>query len=156
MTVQEPLFGGIVPPVKVTVDAPRGAVTFPPQSVLALSATSIPVGSVSVSGAVRLVAVLSGLLRVRVRVDVPSALIVTGLKALPSVGGRWTPGGAAHTEIATALESIVTAPFWARALPDTFVLVLRVILVSARIFPMNDVFVPIVAELPICQKTLHC
>jgi hypothetical protein len=55
----------------------------------------------------------------------------------------------------TRLVSIVTAPFRARALPDTVVLVFRVMLASARMLPANLVSVPRVAELPICQKTLH-
>jgi hypothetical protein len=36
------------------------------------------------------------------------------------------------------------------------VLVNRLMLVSARIFPINVVPVPSVAELPTCQKSLHC
>src|ERR1700733_4708475 len=53
------------------------------------------------------------------------------------------------------LVSIVTAPLRARALPDTLAPVVRVMLVSARMSPMNVVPVPRVAELPICQSTLH-
>jgi hypothetical protein len=51
---------------------------------------------------------------------------------LPSVGGMGVTSGTAHTAMATALESIVTAPFRARALPDTFAPVVRVMLASAR------------------------
>ena len=51
--------------------------------------------------------------------------------------------------------SKVTAPFLARALPSKIVApVVRVMLVSARMFPSNAVWVPRVAELPTCQKTL--
>ena len=143
---------GIEPPVKVTVEVPPSSV--PPQVVLRVPETTTPLGNVSVSDA-ELAAVASGLLKVMVRVDVPPALMVAGLKALPSVGGMGVTGGTAHAEMATVLVSIVTAPFRARALPDTFALVVRVMLVSARIFPMNVVVVPRVAELPTCQKTLH-
>jgi hypothetical protein len=55
----------------------------------------------------------------------------------------------------TTLLSIVTAPFRARVRPSTVVLVFSVIDVKARMFPLKLVFVPRVAELPICQKTLH-
>jgi len=61
----------------------------------------------------------------------------------------------AHPLGETLLVSIVTAPLRAKALPDTLAPVLRVTLVSARIFPANVVVVPIVAELPTCQNTLQ-
>lgn len=52
--------------------------------------------------------------------------------------------------------SVVTEPFRANALPEErLALVFKVMLVSARIFPWNDVVEPIVAELPICQNTLQ-
>ena len=52
------------------------------------------------------------------------------------------------------LVSIVTAPVCAKALPFRMVaVVLRVMLVSARIFPSNEVLVPSVAELPTSQNT---
>ena len=53
------------------------------------------------------------------------------------------------------LVSIVTAPFRASARPDTLAPVVNEMLVSARMFPVNAVFVPRVAELPTCQNTLH-
>src|ERR1017187_7248029 len=53
------------------------------------------------------------------------------------------------------LLSIVTAPFRAMTLPHkSFAPVSMVTLVSAIIFPTNDVVVPRVAELPTCQNTL--
>jgi hypothetical protein len=52
----------------------------------------------------------------------------------------------------TWLSSIVTAPFRARALPDTLAPVFRVMLVRARMLPANTALVPRVAELPICQN----
>jgi len=53
------------------------------------------------------------------------------------------------------LASRVTAPFLASVLPVIVVPVVTVMLVRARMFPLNFVFVPRVAELPICQKTLQ-
>ena len=51
-----------------------------------------------------------------------------------------------------ALVSIVTAPVCAKALPQVILApVVRVMLVSARMFPSNLVFVPRVAELPTTQ-----
>jgi protein-disulfide isomerase len=152
VTVQEPL-PGIEPPAKVTVEVP--VVTVPPQVVLAIPSITTPVGNVSVNEAL-VATVASGLLNVIVRVDVSPASMVAGLKALLSVGGMGVTGGPAHAETVTMLESIVTAPFCARALPETVAPVVRVTLASARIFPVNEVVVPSVAELPICQKTLHC
>ena len=53
----------------------------------------------------------------------------------------------------TVFEFSVTAPFRAKALPHIILAVVsRVILVSARMFPVNAVVVPRVAELPIFQK----
>jgi hypothetical protein len=50
----------------------------------------------------------------------------------------------------------VTAPLIARALPQPMLAPLfRVMLVSARIFPWNEVPVPRVAELPTCQNTFE-
>ena len=151
--VHEPL-AGIEPPVKVTVELVDVAV--PPQVLLAGPEVTTPLGRVSVSGAVRLATVASGLLKVMVSVEVPPAAIVAGQNALPSVGGSGVTGVTAHAVIATVFESSVTEPFRASARPETRALVLSVMLASARIFPMNVVPVPIVAELPTCQKTLHC
>lgn len=55
----------------------------------------------------------------------------------------------------TSFVSIVTEPLRARARPTTSAPVSNVMLVSARMFPWNDVLVPSVAELPTCQNTLH-
>src|SRR6185436_18119743 len=51
------------------------------------------------------------------------------------------------------LVSSVTAPFRASVRPVTRTPVVTVMLVNARMFPVNDVVVPIVAELPTCQNT---
>jgi hypothetical protein len=95
---------GIVPPVRTTVDGvpnQRGVIDAgtgeaavgppveavpPAQVVLALPETTTPVGKVSVKGALRLAAVLFWLVKVMVKVEVPPALMVAGLKALPTVG----------------------------------------------------------------------
>jgi len=52
-----------------------------------LPATSTPPGNVSVSGAVRVAIALLGLFKVMVRVELPPARMVAGLKDLLSVGG---------------------------------------------------------------------
>jgi hypothetical protein len=62
---------------------------------------------------------------------------------------------AAQLEKPTWFLSIVTAPFRARALPDTFAPVFNVMLVRARILPTNTVSVPMVAELTTRQNTLQ-
>jgi hypothetical protein len=54
--------------------------------VLALPEITTPLGNVSVSGPVRVAAVVLALFKVIVRVEVPPGAIVAGLKALPSVG----------------------------------------------------------------------
>jgi hypothetical protein len=51
--------------------------------------------------------------------------------------------------------SNLTAPFRASALPSRLTPVVIVIDASARMFPLNAEFVPRVAELPTCQKTLQ-
>ena len=57
-------------------------------------------------------------------------------------------------QVLTLLPSSVTAPLRASALPFEFAPVVKVMLESARMSPVNDVPVPSVAELPTCQKTL--
>jgi hypothetical protein len=53
------------------------------------------------------------------------------------------------------LESSVTAPVWARARPFKVAPVFRLMDVRARIFPMKEVVVSRVAELPILHHTLQ-
>jgi hypothetical protein len=62
---------------------------------------------------------------------------------------------AAQTTGPTVFESIVTAPVCARARPFKVAPVFRVMDVSARIFPINTVSVPRVAELTTLHHTLH-
>src|SRR2546427_7567595 len=66
--------------------------------------------------------------------------------------GRQVPA-VSHNTAETLLVSIVTAPLSAKALPDTLAPVVRVMLATARIFPVNAVPVPSVAELPTAQYT---
>src|SRR5579859_987322 len=95
LTVQDPL-AGIAPPVSVTDELPASAITVPPQVLLAfgVGATTTPVGRLSTSGAFRLAIVSLALFNVRVSVEVPPAVIVAGVNALPTVGGMGVTGGA--------------------------------------------------------------
>src|ERR1017187_7282316 len=74
-----------------------------------------------------------------------------GTEAPGGGGGTGGPGPPLHA--VTLLLSSVTAPFRARTLPSVLAPVFRVILVSARTFPANEVVVPRVAELPTCHHT---
>lgn len=142
-----------IEPVKVTVFPPAEAV-MPPQVELAfgVDAITIPVGKVSMSGALKVARLVFGLDSVMVRVDIPPALIETGLKALLSVGVPGS-GDSEHTEMLLLFS--VTAPVNARALPDRMTPVFRVMLVFATMVPTKLVPVPRVAELPTCQNTLQ-
>ena len=62
---------------------------------------------------------------------------------------------AAHVEAVITFESRVTAPLRASSRPSTVVRVCAPIEVRAITVPAKVVSVPSVAELPICQKTLH-
>ena len=96
---------------------------------------------------------------VAVAVSVGAAVAVgDGVTVAEAVGeavGEAVAVGAAQPEKPTWFVSIVTAPFRARALPDTLAPVVRAMLVRARILPTNTVPVPMVAELPTCQNTLQ-
>ena len=84
VTVHEPL-AGMQAPVKVTLEA--SSVTVPPHVVLAGPETSMPLGNVSMSGAVSVSGVLSELCRGTVRVEFLPRTKVAGLKDLVSLGG---------------------------------------------------------------------
>lgn len=99
LTVQE-LPAGIAPPVNTMLEPPALAVSVPPHVVIALPETTMPLGNVSVNGAVRLAATPSELFKVIVRVETPFEVIVAGLKALLSVGA--TTGRALTVRVATA------------------------------------------------------
>ncbi len=62
---------------------------------------------------------------------------------------------AAHCELLRTLLSRVTAPLRASVRPITDAPLFTEMLVSASTLPWNAVVVPMVAELPTCQKTLH-
>ena len=118
----------------MTDELPASASTVPPQVLVAfgVDATKTPVGRLSTSGAFKLATVSLALFNVRVRIEIPPAVIVAGLNAFPTVGGIEVTGGAAHAAKDTLLVSIVTAPFCASTLPETVVLVKRLMLVHAR------------------------
>jgi hypothetical protein len=125
----------------------KPAVAVSLQLVTRLPATTVrPLGNESMNRPVKLAGVSPELLKVMVRVETPPALIVAGLKVLPRVTDE-----PPHTGALMVFESSVTAPFRARALPDSVAPVVRAMLVSATIFPTNEVVVPRVAELPTCQ-----
>jgi hypothetical protein len=91
---------------------------------------------------------------VRVAIAVCVAAIAVRVAEF-GIGVFVDPGGGAHPAKETLLVSNVTAPVCANALPDKVAPVFTVILVCARIFPLNAVVVPRVAELPTCQNTLQ-
>jgi hypothetical protein len=150
--ILQELLTGIAPPVKVTEATP--VLTTPPQEEEARPAINTPLGNISVKGVVRAAAVAFALLKVRVRVEVPPAVIISGPKVLLIVGGIGVTV-VRHVEAVTTLESRVTAPVCASALPSRLAVVVSVTLVRARIFPIKVEPVPIVAELPTCQNTLQ-
>ena len=64
-------------------------------------------------------------------------------------------GGAEQTGVVMVLESNVTAPSRANTRPFTVAPVVTVMDESARMLPWKTEYVPSVAELPTCQKTLQ-
>ncbi len=100
VTVQE-LSAGMVPADKVTVD--DVSVATPPVQVVAAAGVAeitTPLGIVSTSAAVSAAGTLLAFDKVITSVDVPPALIVAGLKALPIDGA--TIAGAFTVNVATA------------------------------------------------------
>ena len=77
---------------------------------------------------------------------------VTGVVAAVVVVAGAAP---AHVELVMTFESNVTAPLRARRRPFTVAEVCAATEVRARTVPTKAELVPMVAELPICQKTLH-
>ena len=71
------------------------------------------------------------------------------------VGVLVAAGAVRQVEPVMVLESNVTAPVCARARPFKLAPVARPMDVSARIFPMNEVVVSRVAELPTLHHTLQ-
>ena len=70
-------------------------------------------------------------------------------------GGGGGGGGGVHVDRLIVLLSNVTAPLRASARPRSVAPAFIVMEVSARMFPANSAFVPMVAELPTCQNTLQ-
>jgi hypothetical protein len=68
-------------------------------------------------------------------------------------GGPPTPPAGIAGGYVSVTVSVVTAPLIANSRPDITSLVVVVMEVRARIFPMKMLLVPRVAELPTCQKT---
>jgi hypothetical protein len=64
-------------------------------------------------------------------------------------------GETAHTALLTMFVSNVTAPDCASTLPSMLAPVVTVMDACAMMVPLKIELVPSVAELPICQKTLH-
>src|ERR1700758_3083275 len=81
----------------------------------------------------------------------------SAMAAMAAARSRSTPGERAgiSAQGGTVLVSNVTAPFRAAALPDNVAPLVRVMPVRARMLPAKFDVVPIVAELPTCQKTLQ-
>jgi hypothetical protein len=146
---------GKVAPVRDTLPELGTAVIVPPpqfpiRPLLGVD-TIRPAGSVSVKATPFSAMVAFGLLMVKLKVVVPPTPIAAAPNALMMLGGAIKL--TLHWAIETVLLSSVTAPVCARALPDKLAPVFKVMLVNARMFPMNEVVVPRVAELPTCQNT---
>ena len=82
---------------------------------------------------------------------VPPGVVVPGVVE----PGVVEPGGVVQWEVVIVSVSSVTPPLRASTRPSTVTPVVTVMLVSARIVPMNVDPVPSVAELPTCQYTLQ-
>lgn len=109
--------------------------------------------AVSVAAAIA-VCVAGGIVAVGTAVA-PRVAVGCGAAAVGVALGVAVADPFAHSAEPMLLVSSVTAPLRANARPDTPAPVFSVMLVSARILPLNAVVVPIVALDPICQYTLH-
>lgn len=107
VTVQNPLAGIESPTGRDTLEVV--VLTVPTHVVLALPDVVMPLGSVSVNGAVRVETVLLGLVKVIVSVEVPPRLIVDGVKDLLNVGGVMTVKVAEVAEVLLP-SSVTNAP----------------------------------------------
>jgi hypothetical protein len=105
------------------------------------------------------VVVVVGEASVVVVVGAASVVVVVGAASVVVVVGAASVvvvvGAAEQVARDTALSSRVTAPLRASTRPSTDAPVSSVADVRARIVPTKSLVVPIVAELPTCQKTLH-
>ncbi len=152
--VQDPL-PATLPPAKDMLPEPAIAVIVPapqlPVRPLGV-ATTRPAGRVSVN-AMPVSGVSFGSLTVNVLVVKSPTPRLAAPNDTVMVGGATKIG--LHWAAEMLLVSRVTAPSWAKARPAKVEPLFTVMLVSARTFPANEVLVPKVAELPICQKTLQ-
>jgi hypothetical protein len=121
------------------------------EATLGVSAITKPLGKLSVKSDCRVARGLV-LVNVIVRVEIPPGLMVAGLKILLT---PTPPAATPHGPASTMLLISVTAPFRAKSLPVTLAELSRLILVSARMFPMKVLPDPIVAVLVTCQNTLQ-
>src|SRR5512135_2865978 len=80
---------------------------------------------------------------------------MTSVGAGTGVGMGVGVGAWLHGALEIVLVSSVTAPLRAKARPDRLAPVARVMLVSARILPANELPAPMVADSPTIQKTLQ-
>src|SRR4051794_15078257 len=85
-----------------------------------------------------------------------SAIAMTKTSACGIVGTGVGADDELHVDGVMLLLSSVTAALRASARPTRFAPVVIVMLVSARMLPAKEVDVPIVADEPTCQYTLHC
>ena len=96
----------------------------------------------------------------------PSGTAKTGVGVRSRVGSEIKTGtgvtsgvgvtiGTAHIDLVIVFVSKVTAPFLAKIRPFTLAPVFKVADIKAKIVPLKVEFVPSVAELPTCQKTLQ-
>jgi hypothetical protein len=113
-----------------------------------VGATSVVV---VVVGAASVVVVVGATSVVVVVVGAASVVVVVGAASVVVV----VVGAAVQAGTEIALSSKVTAPLRASTRPSTEAPVFNVAEVSARIVPTKLLAVPIVAELPTSQKTLH-
>lgn len=146
---------GIVPAVSITVFAPEFAVSVLPIQVVEAPdgvAITIPLGKLSVKDVIVAAPALA-LLNEIVRVETPPTTMVAGPKTLLTP----TPLGVTpeHALALIVLSSSVTAPVCAKARPFNLAPVFKAIDVLARIFPMNEVFVPRVPDETSLHHTLH-
>ena len=122
-----------------------------PASAMASSTGELSGSSVLVDGRVFTAAPVGA----AVGATVGAAATGEAVGAADGAGVAVGAGAAAHVDLVMVFVSKVTAPFRASARPSIVAPVVTVIDDRAMIVPLNADPVPIVAELPICQKTLQ-
>jgi hypothetical protein len=119
---------------------------------------TVPIGvvvgaAVPIGVAVATVGVCVALAGVAVVERVPEQGVL-GRFTVNSHGGSADTGGALHVDLVMVSLINVTRSSRARTLPSTVAFAATVIVVSAKIVPLNDAFVPMLAESTF-QKTLQ-